>query len=236
MVTQNDDYMKEKKIKRIFIKNEAYDRLNRLIVSGELKPMTKIKIQDLSEELGISRTPLREAILKLENDGLIISKANRWTMVAPINLNDALNIYPIISSLEILALREGFYNISSEDLKELKEINEKINNYNPSDDLIERIKIDNVFHKKIIELSGNTEIYPIIENLKNKVQRMEIFYYEQIQEYSKTYDAHQRIISYIENDDLEQAILALRKNWRDTLEIFETIIIQEGRNEKINPD
>ena len=82
-----NNYMKENKIKRVFIKDEAYDRLNRLIVTGELKPMEKINIKFLSEKLGISRTPLREALLRLENDGLIISKANRWTMVAPININ-----------------------------------------------------------------------------------------------------------------------------------------------------
>lgn len=101
MTITNKKYIKENKIKRVFIKDEAYERLNRLIVTGELAPMTKIKIADLSEKLGISRTPLREALLRLENDGLIISKANRWTMVAPINMADAQNIYPIISSLSV---------------------------------------------------------------------------------------------------------------------------------------
>lgn len=229
MANTKDTYMKENKIKRIFIKDEAYERLNKLIVTGKLEPMTKIKINDLSEELGISRTPLREALLRLENDGLIISKANRWTMVAPINIDEALNIYPIIAALESLALRQGFDKITDEDITELSQINERINQINPNDDLLEKINTDNLFHKKIIDISQNIEIYPIIENLKNKVQRMELFYYTEIQGYSKTYDAHKIIIENLKKRDLEKSIEALKKNWKDTLEIFEKISHQEAK-------
>lgn len=221
MTTTNTGIEKPKKIKRVFIKDEAYDRLNELIVTGELAPMTKIRVSDLSEELGISRTPLREALLRLENDGLIISKANRWTMVAPININDALNIYPIISSLECLALSQGFDKIKDSDIEELEKINEGINNLHENNKLLEKIQTDNLFHKKIIDISGNDEIFPIIENLKRKVQRMEIFYYDDIQDYSKTYNSHKVIIENMKNRDLENSLAALRKNWDDTLEIFQ---------------
>jgi DNA-binding GntR family transcriptional regulator len=220
MVNTNTEYMKENKIKRVFIKDEAYERLNKLIVTGELAPMTKIRVADLSEQLGISRTPLREALLRLENDGLIISKANRWTMVAPINIKDALNIYPIISSLECLALKEAFDKIEDKDIEELEKINEDIKTIDLNTDLLTKIQLDNLFHKKIIDMSDNVEIYPLIENLKRKVQRMEIFYYDDIQGYSKTYDAHKMIIEFMKERDYEKSIKALRQNWEDTLEIF----------------
>lgn len=113
-------------IKRKFIKDEAYDLISKKIISGELKPKTRIRINEMSEALGISRTPVREAILRLEDEGLILSKANRWTMVAPINIDETLNIYPIISSLEQLALKIGFSNINDEVIEELENINENI--------------------------------------------------------------------------------------------------------------
>lgn len=217
------DYMKENKIKRVFIKDEAYERLNKLIVTGELAPLSKIKIVELSEKLGISRTPLREALLRLENDGLIISKANRWTMVAPINIEDALKIYPIISSLECLALKEAFDNFEDSDIDQLEKINEDLKNINLQTDLLTKIHIDNLFHKKIIDMSNNDEILPLIENLKRKVQRMEIFYYNEIQCYSKTYDAHRMIINSLRERNLEESLKALSKNWKDTLDIFKKI-------------
>lgn len=231
-MTTKDTYMKENKIKRVFIKDEAYDRLNKLIVTGKLAPMTKIKINELSEELGISRTPLREALLRLENDGLIVSKANRWTMVAPINIEEALHIYPIIASLETLALKQGFEKFTDEDIEELISLNEKIKNIDEEKDLLGKIMADNFFHKKIIDVSGNIEIYPIIENLKNKVQRMELFYYDDIQGYSKTYDSHNVIIKNIKEHNLEESLKALTKNWTDTLGIFEKINEQEQQQDQ----
>lgn len=222
-----NNYMKENKIKRVFIKDEAYERLNRLIVTGELKPMEKININLLSEKLGISRTPLREALLRLENDGLIISKANRWTMVAPINIKQALDIYPMIAALECLALSHAFDNMSDADIDELEDINEHINAIDTHKDLLEKIQLDNIFHKKIIDMSKNNEIYPVIENLKTKVQRMEIFYYAEIQENSRTYDAHKLIIKNLRKRDLRASIDALLANWKDTLEIFKKIYKDE---------
>lgn len=223
MTNANKNPMENNKIKRVFIKDEAYDILNKLIITGELAPMTKIKVTDLSKKLGISRTPLREALLRLENDGLIISKANRWTMVAPIDIKGSLNIYPIISNLECLALETAFDKITDDDIEELEQINEEIKNIDLNSDLLTKISKDNLFHKKIIDMSGNIEIYPIIENLKRKVQRMEIFYYEDIQGYSKTYDAHKIIIENLKKGNLEGSLQALRKNWYDTLETFQII-------------
>ena len=66
------------KIKRTFVKDEAYNIIHDQIIEGKLAPYTQLKISELSKELGISRTPVREAILKLENEDLVISKANQW--------------------------------------------------------------------------------------------------------------------------------------------------------------
>ena len=91
-------------IKRTFVKDEAYHILHDQIINGELKPYTQLKISDLSIELGISRTPIREAILRLENEGLVVSKANKWTMVAPIKVDSLKDIYEIVCELESYAL------------------------------------------------------------------------------------------------------------------------------------
>lgn len=99
------------KINRTFIKDEVYDKLSNWIITGYLEPETKININDLSTSLGTSRTPVREAILKLENEGLIISKANRWTIVAPIDLDSSYYTYSVVASLEMLALEQSFDKI-----------------------------------------------------------------------------------------------------------------------------
>ena len=76
--------VKIKKISRTFVKDEAYNLLAQRIINGELKPCERLRVQELSDDLGISRTPVREALLQLESEGLVMTKANRWTIVSPI--------------------------------------------------------------------------------------------------------------------------------------------------------
>ena len=115
------------KIKRTFVKDEAYNIIHDQIIEGKLAPYTQLKISELSKELGISRTPVREAILKLENEDLVISKANQWTMVAPIRVERLKDIYPLIYDLEAYILRENFSKIDDSFIDKLTAINEKIN-------------------------------------------------------------------------------------------------------------
>ena len=118
--------VKIKKISRTFVKDEAYNLLAQRIISGELKPCERLRVQELSDDLGISRTPVREALLQLESEGLVMTKANRWTIVAPINPCEAKDIYPIIYSLEELALIEAFDKIDEKFIEKIQDINEDI--------------------------------------------------------------------------------------------------------------
>src|SRR5690625_2290979 len=116
---------KDIKIKRKIMRDEVYDILREWIVVGELEPGEKLRDQELSDLLGISRTPIREALLRLENEGLVDTKANRWTSVAPNDLKEAEDIFSIVKTLECLAVEQGFHRISTEKIRELEKLNEK---------------------------------------------------------------------------------------------------------------
>lgn len=209
--------LKKAKIERRFIKDEAYDIISSQIISGDLKPKTRLRINELSEDLGISRTPVREALLKLEDEGLVMTKANRWTIVAPIDLKETLDIYPIISNLEALALRLAFDNIDEKIIEKLEKINRKIKLSTEDNDQEAMFELDAKFHKIIIDLSQNTEIYPILEGLKRRVKRVEIFFFENENDKLTTFEEHEKIIENLKKKDLEKSIKALRKNWANTL-------------------
>lgn len=211
------------KIERKFVKDEAYDIISKKIIRGELKPKTRLRINDLSESLGISRTPVREALLKLEDEGLVMTKANRWTMVSPINVKETLDIYPIISNLECLALRLGFENINNEILEKLEKINEKIKLAKKDNNQLEALKLDDKFHKIIIDMSLNKEIYPLVQGLKRKVKRVEIYFFENDKDHLTTYEEHKKLIAYMKDKNLDMSIKALRKNWVNTLDSVDEI-------------
>ncbi|MDU7163353.1 MAG: GntR family transcriptional regulator [Anaerococcus vaginalis] len=220
-------------IKRKFIKDEAYDLISKKIISGELKPKTRIRINEMSEALGISRTPVREAILRLEDEGLILSKANRWTMVAPINIDETLNIYPIISSLEQLALKIGFSNINDEVIEELENINENIKKIQSKKNHIKILELDQAFHKEIIDLAHNSEIDSLLDGLKRKVSRVDIYFFENDSHKMSSFDEHAEIIKYLKKKDLEKALLALEKNWATTMSSLEDIDFSDDEDDEL---
>ena len=214
MTTQNAN-----KIKRTFVKDEAYNILHDKIITGELTPYTQLKISELSKELGISRTPVREAILRLENENLVISKANQWTMVAPIKVERLKDIYPLVLELESYALRENFDQITDEFIDELEKINKQIRMEHMNENIMRVIELDDDFHDLIVGLSPNKEIKPIIDRLKKRIKRFEIGFYQakDVHKAPSTYDEHLILIESLRERDLDKSLDALRKNWTTTI-------------------
>lgn len=223
MSENNKNKVKIKKISRTFVKDEAYNLLAKRIINGELKPCERLRVQELSDDLGISRTPVREALLQLESEGLVMTKANRWTIVAPINPGEAEDIYPIIYSLEELALIESFDKIDDKFIEKIEDLNEDIKYFHRKNDQLKTIKKDNEFHNAFIELSGNIEIKPIVDKLKRRVERMEIHFFEASEEKFTTYNEHKDIIDALKEKNLEKARAALVKNWKSTIDTIENL-------------
>ena len=199
------------------MKDEAYNILRKWIMIGKLEPGAKLRNQDLSDTLGISRTPIREALLQLENDGLVVTKANRWTLVAPIDLESAKNIYSIVWSLESLALEQAFPRFSQADLEGLELLNEQLIKTMKVGDKIKALEIDNAFHDKIIEISNNSELPKLLASLKIKIQRIEIHYFSQNYARYASYNEHLQIIDTIKKQDLDSALQAIQNNWKNSL-------------------
>jgi len=208
----------EMKIKRTFMKDEAYQTLRKWIISGDLAPGTKLRDIELSETLGISRTPIREALLMLENDGFVETKANRWTLVSFIDLNKAEETYVIVGTLECLAMQLAFESITDADIKELEELNENLNAMIQNGDRISALEADNAFHDKIIRMSKNEELQKLLVNLKLKIQRIELRYFDQREFMQTSYLEHNNIINSIRKKELKQAEENIKANWKKSLE------------------
>ena len=98
------------KISRTLARDDAYNKLRGWIIDGTLKPEEVLHDQHIAALLGVSRTPVREALRRLEDEGLVETGGwNRWTRVQlPLDLNRAAEIYAIIEVLEVLAFKQAF--------------------------------------------------------------------------------------------------------------------------------
>ena len=94
-------------ITRGSLRDEIVDRLRSLVVTGELAPGGRINESILSGELGVSRTPLREALLLLVGEGLVACEPARGFVASPLTVAQAREVFPILAALEVLALRSG---------------------------------------------------------------------------------------------------------------------------------
>ena len=206
-----------KKINRVSMRNNAYEIIKDAIISGELEPGRKIKDAELSDQLGISRTPVREAMLRLEDEEFIISKPNSYTMVAPINITETKEIYSIVVALETLALQDAISSVTPSQIKKLEKINKKYSDAIEADNAKECLRYDIEFHNSLVNLSSNKELEKILTKLKDKILRVESFYFHKASPKQKSLKEHHIIIEGIKNKDLQVATTMLRENWMNSL-------------------
>lgn len=201
-------------LERPVLRDTIYTNLRDWIVQGILEPEEKLKDDDLAKRLGVSRTPVREALMRLEDEGLIETSANRWTKVSSVALKDAELIYPVGARLETLALELAFKNLTSEDFKTMRTINQTFQKATASKKPLEAAKADVAFHQVFIERSNNLELIRILKEIKLKHERLEIAYFGDASLGKHSPKQHLQIVKWLEQKNLKEALKALAENWQ----------------------
>ncbi|MCF0142328.1 MAG: GntR family transcriptional regulator, partial [Parasporobacterium sp.] len=137
------------------LRDIVFKTLREAIITGDLKPGERLMEIKLANELGVSRTPVREAIRKLELEGLVIMTARKGAEVAPINEKDLKEVLEIRKNLESLACQLSCKNSTEDDIKALKEINKIIARAVKDDDIETITKSDVQFHELIVQTTQN---------------------------------------------------------------------------------
>ena len=195
------------------MRNDVYGHLKKMIVQGTLEPTEKLRDVDLASKLGVSRTPVREALRRLEDEGLVETKHNAWTRVSPVPFDLAERIYPIISTLEPLALEMAFESLTPEDFTQLRDLNSQLEQALILGDAKKAALLDSAFHDVFIEASGNPELIAILGGLKTNHIRLEITYWQAGTQALQSVQEHARLIAALGQGNLEQAKRELAWNW-----------------------
>lgn len=211
----------ESKIQRIFVRQEAYAKLRNWILDGTFAPGTQLRDKQLAEQLGVSRTPIREALLRLEDEGLVKTKPNRSTLVSSVDCQDAFHLYSIVWTLERLALGQAFGSITDEHIQHMIEANERFLEKMKVKDRFSALEADYDFHAVYIKLSQNREIERIISEVKTKLKRLDLYYFDKIKNAILSYNEHQKIIEALTQKNLPLAMEAVDLNWKNSFCRFE---------------
>ncbi len=210
----------EGKIQRTFVRQEAYLKLRNWILDGTFAPGMQLRDKELAVQLGVSRTPIREALLRLEDEGLVQTKPNRSTLVSSIDFHDAFHFYSIVWTLERLALSQAFGSIADKHIQAMKEANERFLQKMKAKDRLGALNADYAFHSIYVELSQNKELENIISEVKNKLKRLDLYYFDKIKDAALSYEEHKQIIEALQQKDLSQAISAVENNWKSSFSRF----------------
>ena len=134
---------------------EACEAIKELIFSNRLVPGQKIIYRDLEEKLGMSKTPIINGLIKLEEEGLMVSKKNRGFYVKEENIEEARQIFEVREKLEEIAIDFALKNFRDCDLEVLEQKMVSYKNYSPQIYDRKRLALDTDFHMQIAEMGGN---------------------------------------------------------------------------------
>ena len=202
---------------RALLRDEIYTQIRTDIVQGRLAPGVRLRDREIAQSLGVSRMPVREAIRRLHDEGLVVAEASRWTRVAAVDTSVADEIYPIVGALERLAVLLGG-PWASEQLDELASINDRLAQALTDADDVRASQADSDFHSFLLRRSRNQRLYAAVRDLKVHLQRVAIVYFGGASAGSRSVEEHQAVITALARGDVEGAARAVEENWRGPLE------------------
>ena len=172
-----------------------------------------IREQEISEALGVSRTPVREALSRLASEGLLERMPHRGFRVSEEPLRDALELYPILGSLDLLAGRIAFPRLEEKDFAELERINAALNAAIGNNEPARAVDLNYEWHRYISQRSGNRRLASMLDDLRARVHPWEIWYFENVEDAEhQSVDEHAEILAAIRDGNTERALEIFESN------------------------
>ncbi len=197
------------------IRNHSYRQLLENIVRGDIPPGARIRDTEIAAELGISRTPVRESLLRLTNEGFLENLPGRGFRVRPLDPTEVQEIYPILWNLETLALLSSPLP-GSGIIKNLKKMGTQIGA--DDQDPIKRIEIDELWHRCLISGCPNRRLLELIDHYKSVIRRYLFTYILRLPRIKGSIDDHALIIRSLERGDLETAAARIKPHYENNID------------------
>ena len=187
------------------LRDVVFQTLRQAILKGELQPGERLMEIKLADRLGVSRTPIREAIRKLELEGLVVMVPRKGAAVANITEKDTKDVLEVRRTLEMFAVEVACDRISAEQLEQLKKAARDFEDSKGSMDVIRIAETDMQFHEIIYEATQNDRLVQMLNNLRENMYRYRIEYLKDPNYYDRLMREHREILEAIESGDKQRA-------------------------------
>jgi DNA-binding GntR family transcriptional regulator len=192
---------KRLRVVRAGLHEEAATRLRTLIIRGELRPGEQLTEAGLSEALGISRTPLREALKLLAAEGLVELRLNRSAVVAPLRPSELDDLFETVAGIERIAAELAAARMNQKDVQKLKVLQERMERYHAADELRDYFECNQQIHRFIVSCAKNTALQSTHDALLARVERARFLALSSHQRWVESVEEHRRILHALETRD-----------------------------------
>ena len=188
------------------------ENIRQAIIDGTFSPGERLMEIQLADEMGVSRTPVREAIRKLELEGVVVMIPRRGTYVADISIKDITEIYEIRTSLDVLAAGLAAERITDEELETLNRLLVEFGQHVNDGNMEKIVEVDTAFHDILYMASRNERLRMIINNLREQVTGIRSRSMSYPGRLMETMNEHRILVDCIAARDVESAQIAARNH------------------------
>ena len=209
--------MNEPLIHRQTLRDQIRDAIRKRIIRGDLAAEAKLVETDLAQELGVSRTPLREALIALEQEGFLEALPGRGFSVLPLDAEEYRDLAEIIGHLEAFALGRSAPPTPRQ-IQELRTANDELRQasdiQDPQQQADRRLQADLTFHNILLDQCPNQKLLDLLNHLKQQWRRYEYAFWSTVTTEARSADQHAGIIEALAANDLPEAARRLEANWQ----------------------
>ena len=188
------------------LRDVVFNTLRQAILRGELKPGERLMEIQLANKLGVSRTPIREAIRKLELEGLVLMIPRKGAEVAEITEKSLRDVLEVRRALEELAVELVCEKITDEQIQDLKDAAEEFKESLKDGDITRIAEADVKFHDVIYMATDNQKLIQLLNNLREQMYRYRVEYLKRSDFHQQLIDEHEEIIETIESGQKDRAV------------------------------
>ena len=209
------------------LRDVVFNTLRQAILTGELKPGERLMEIQLANKLGVSRTPIREAIRMLEQEGLAVTIPRKGAEVAKMTEKDMEDVLQIREALDELAAKIACEQISEEQLEELVATMHEFEESTKTDNVKKIAEADVKFHDIIYQATGNPKLVNMLNNLREQMYRYRVEYLKDERNYPTLMREHSEIVEGLMTKDKGRVTEAMHKHVKNQVVAVKEMIREQ---------
>lgn len=206
-------------IRTTLLRDTVHDRLRDAIVDGTLAPGEVVRDTELASWLGVSRTPVREALLRLGETGLVRAAPGRSTVVAEIDLDEVREAHAVVVAMHRLAVSEAVARLTDDDVERMREANLRFADAVAAHDTTAALSADDAFHAVAVDVAGNRVVASVLAQLTPVVRRLERRRFASLAA-AESVALHDRLVEACAARDADAAAEVAFRTWQNLADLI----------------